>query len=244
VHVGGVTATDIDFSKVLSQKLPLFIAVVVLLAFVLLMAVFRSLLIPLVASVMNLLSVGAALGALNAVFNWGWGSSIIGLSGTGPIDAFIPVLLFSVLFGLSMDYEVYLVSRIQEEWQHRRHLSLTNRATDPATGARHNHEAIVDGQAKSGRIIGAAAIIMVLVFGSFLLNGSRLLQEFGFGLGFAVLIDALVIRSVLVPGVMHLIGARNWALPRWMDRVLPNLSIEAAEPATSLSPQHRAGAVV
>jgi RND superfamily putative drug exporter len=232
VHVGGVTATDIDFSKVLSQKLPLFIAVVVLLAFILLMMVFRSLLIPLVASVMNLLSVGAALGALNAVFNWGWGASIIGLAGKGPIDAFIPVLLFSVLFGLSMDYEVYLVSRIQEEWQHRHHTGDTN----PAVATCLNHDAIVNGQAKSGRIIGAAAIIMVLVFGSFLLNGSRLLQEFGFGLGFAVLIDALVIRSVLVPAIMHLIGARNWALPQWLDRVLPNLSIEAADEPSSLPP--------
>jgi RND superfamily putative drug exporter len=234
VHVGGVTATDIDFSKVLSQKLPLFIAVVVLLAFILLMMVFRSLLIPLVASVMNLLSVGAALGALNAVFNWGWGASIIGLSGKGPIDAFIPVLLFSVLFGLSMDYEVYLVSRIQEEWQHRRRAG-----TSAALAATRNHQAIINGQAKSGRIIAAAAIIMVLVFGSFLLNGSRLLQEFGFGLGFAVLVDALVIRSVLVPAIMHLIGARNWALPRWLDRALPNLSIEASDEPTSLPPAPR-----
>ncbi|MCW2527988.1 MAG: hypothetical protein JWM76_2848 [Pseudonocardiales bacterium] len=219
VHVGGVTATDIDFSHVLSQKLPLFIAVVVLLAFVLLMAVFRSLLIPLVASVMNLLSVGAALGALNAVFNWGWGDSLIGLSGTGPIDAFIPVLLFSVLFGLSMDYEVYLVSRIQEEWH----------------ATRDNRRAVVNGQAKSGRIIAAAAVIMVLVFGSFLLTGSRLLQEFGFGLGFAVLVDALVIRSLLVPAAMHLIGERNWSLPNWLERAVPNLSIEAPEPAMDLA---------
>jgi RND superfamily putative drug exporter len=225
VHVGGLTATDIDFSKVLGQKLPLFIAVVVLLAFLLLMMVFRSLLIPLVASVMNLLSVGAALGALNAVFNWGWGSSLIGLSGSGPIDAFIPVLLFSVLFGLSMDYEVYLVSRIQEEWQHRR-------TSAGGHALRDNHEAIADGQAKSGRIIAAAAIIMVLVFGSFLLNGSRLLQEFGFGLGFAVLVDALVIRSVLVPAIMHLLGGRNWTLPHWLGRVLPNLSIEAPADTT------------
>jgi RND superfamily putative drug exporter len=239
VHVGGVTATDIDFSRVLSQKLPLFIVVVVLLAFVLLMAVFRSLLIPLVAAVMNLLSVGAALGALNAVFNWGWGGSIIGLSGKGPIDAFIPVLLFSVLFGLSMDYEVYLVSRIQEEWQHLRRPGGRDATLTGGYAARRNHRAIVNGQAKSGRIICAAAIIMVLVFGSFLLNGSRLLQEFGFGLGFAVLVDALVIRSVLVPAIMHLIGPRDWALPRWLDRVLPNLSIEAADQSTDTpTPQH------
>ncbi len=128
-----------------------------------------------------------------------------------------------------MDYEVYLVSRIQEEWQHR----VRTSADDTYT----NHEAIVHGQAKSGRIIGAAAIIMVLVFGSFLLNGSRLLQEFGFGLGFAVLVDALVIRSVLVPAIMHLIGAHNWSLPRWLDRVLPNLSIEASDSPAEAPPR-------
>jgi RND superfamily putative drug exporter len=219
VHVGGLTATDIDFSKVLTDKLPLFIAVVVILASLLLMAVFRSLLIPLVASVMNLLSIGAALGALNAVFNWGWGSSILGLTGTAPIDAFIPVLMFSVLFGLSTDYEVYLVSRMQEEWHHH----------DTDQPAARNHRAVVIGQARSGQIIAAAAIIMILVFGSFLLNGQRVLQEFGFGLGFSVFIDALVIRSMLVPTLMHLVGPRNWSLPRWLDRVVPNLSIEAGD---------------
>jgi RND superfamily putative drug exporter len=214
VHVGGETATDIDFSNVLSEKLPLFIAVVVLLAFVLLMAVFRSLLIPLVASIMNLLSIGAGLGVLNAVFNWGWGSSLLGLTGTSPIDAFIPVLMFSVLFGLSTDYEIYLVPRIQEEWR---------------TSDGDNSRAIVDGQGKSGRIIAGAAMIMVLVFGSFLLSGERILQEFGFGLAFAVFVDAMVIRSLLVPAIMHLIGPANWYFPRWLDRMLPNLSIEAGE---------------
>ncbi|MCW2527192.1 MAG: hypothetical protein JWM76_2052 [Pseudonocardiales bacterium] len=242
VHVGGVTATNIDFSKVLSQKLPLFVAIVVLLAFVLLMAVFRSLLIPLVASVMNLLSVGAALGALNAVFNWGWGASLIGLSGTGPIDAFIPVLLFSVLFGLSMDYEVYLVARIQEEWLSRGNADGANTSAVWDETDRRNHRSIVNGQGKSGRIIAGAAVIMVLVFGSFLLNGSRLLQEFGFGLGFAVLVDALVIRSVLVPAIMHLLGARNWKLPGWLDRALPDLSIEAADGPATAEPVHRPAA--
>jgi RND superfamily putative drug exporter len=155
--------------------------VVVLLAFLLLMTVFRSLLIPLTASVMNLLSVGAALGALNAVFNLGWGSSIFGLSGTGPIDAFIPVLLFSVLFGLSMDYEVYLVSRIQEEWHHLHHTQTSELAALGGRAARRNHQAVTTGQAKSGQIIAAAASIMILVFGSFLLGGQRVLQEFGSG---------------------------------------------------------------
>jgi RND superfamily putative drug exporter len=226
IHVGGETATDIDFSHALTDKLPLFIAVVVLLAFVLLVAVFRSLLIPLVASIMNLLSVGAALGALNAAFNWGWLVTLLGLPGTSPIDAFIPVLLFSVLFGLSTDYEVYLVSRIREQWETQR--------TDPADHSSpqgRNHHAILIGQAESGRIVVGAASIMILVFGSFLLNGDRILEEFGFGLGFAVLVDALIIRSVLVPAIMHLVGPRNWALPHWLDRAVPNLSIESAPDA-------------
>ena len=226
VHVGGVTATNIDFSYALTSKLPVFIAVVVLLAFLLLMAVFRSLLIPLVAAVMNLLAVGAALGALNAVFNWGWGSSILRLSGTGPIDAFIPVLLFSVLFGLSMDYEVYLVSRMQEEWHHLHHTQTGKLAALTGQATRRNHQAVTTGQANSGEIIAAAAGIMILVFGSFLLGGSRILQEFGFGLAFAVLADALLIRSLLVPALMHLIGPANWALPSWLDRILPRVAVE------------------
>lgn len=236
VHVGGVTATNIDFSEVLASKLPLFIAVVVFLAFLLLIAVFRSLLIPLVASAMNLLSIGAALGAMNAVFTWGWGGSILGLSNTGPVDAFLPVIMFSVLFGLSMDYEVYLVSRMQEEW---RHLVRTeSRSVEGLNGraARRNHQAITLGQAKSGRIIAAAAGIMILVFGSFILDFDRPLQEFGFGLGFAVLVDALVIRSLLTPAIMHLIGPANWTMPSWLGRVLPNLSVEVDEDAIPLPP--------
>jgi RND superfamily putative drug exporter len=231
VHVGGVTPTNIDFSHVLTNKLPLFIAVVVILAFLLLVAVFRSLLIPLVASIMNLLSIGAALGALNAVFHWGWGKSILGLSGTGPIQAFIPVLMFSVLFGLSMDYEVYLVSRIQEEWRHLHHTDgrgLVGLARQPA---RRNHQAVTTGHANSGRIIAAAAGIMILVFGSFILGNQQVLKAFGFGLGFSVLVDALVIRLLLVPALMHLIGAANWAMPAWLDRLLPNLSMEVDDEA-------------
>ena len=229
VHVGGETATNIDFARVLTDKLPIFIAIVVLLAFLLLMAVFRSLLIPLVASVMNLLSVGAALGAMNAVFSWGWGGSLLRLSGTGPVDAFLPVLIFSVLFGLSMDYEVYLISRIQEEWRH---------GVDGAAGAgaaltagMRNHRAVTSGLARSGPVIAAAASIMILVFGSFMFGGARELAEFGFGLAFSVLVDALLIRSLLVPALMHLIGSVNWTLPRWLDRVLPRLAVEGAEVA-------------
>jgi RND superfamily putative drug exporter len=251
VHVGGETATNIDFSHVLSTKLPLFIAVVVLLSFLLLTAVFRSLLIPLVASIMNLLSIAAALGALNAVFNLGWGASLLGLTAKGPIDAFIPVLMFSVLFGLSTDYEVYLVSRIQEEWQHLNPTHGHHLDRGPLAD-RHNHQAITNGQAKSGKIIAGAALIMVLVFGSFLLSGNRILQEFGFGLAFAVFIDAFIIRMLLVPAIMHRTGPPNWAMPGWLDRIVPNLSIEATDdsvntphapdpPAEELEPADRAG---
>jgi len=169
---------------------------------------------------MNLLSVGAALGAMNAVFSWGWGSELLHRSGTGPVDAFLPVLIFSVLFGLSMDYEVYLVSRIQEEWHHGR----------GTTAAKRNHLAVTTGQSRSGPVIAAAAGIMILVFGSFMF-GARELAEFGFGLGFSVLVDALLIRSLLVPALMHIIGQANWALPSWLGRILPRLAIEAAEPA-------------
>jgi RND superfamily putative drug exporter len=155
------------------------------------------------------------------VFNWGWGSSLIGLTGTGPVDAFIPVLMFSVLFGLSMDYEVYLVGRIQEEWGHRRD----------------NRLAVTAGLAKSGRVIAAAAGIMIVVFGSFMIGDERVLQEFGFGLGFSVLVDALLIRGLLVPALMHLFGRANWALPRWLDRILPNLAVESAEEPHTAGPR-------
>ena len=176
-------------------------------AFLLLMVVFRSLLIPVVASVMNLLSVGAALGIMNAVFEWGWGSSILGISRTGPVEVFIPVIMFSVLFGLSMDYEVFLVSRMQEEW----------------LISHDNHRAVTQGQAETGRVITAAALIMILVFLSFLLGGNIIIQQFGIGLAGAIIIDAFVIRTVLVPALMHLIGPANWWLPKWLAGVLPRV---------------------
>jgi RND superfamily putative drug exporter len=226
VLVGGVTATQNDFAHVLSSKLPLFIAVVVVLAFLLLMAVFRSLLIPAVASIMNLLSVGAALGIMNAVFEWGWGTSILGIAGDNPVEVFIPVLLFSILFGLSMDYEVFLVSRISEEWL------IT----------RDNGDAVMLGQAETGRVITAAASIMILVFASFLLGGSIIIQQFGIGLAGAIIIDAFIVRTVLVPGLMHLIGPANWWLPGWLDRILPQLNVEAPGALPGGPGQHRARA--
>ncbi|MDQ1631339.1 MAG: putative drug exporter of the superfamily [Frankiaceae bacterium] len=212
VHVGGVTAIFEDFASVLSSKLPLFIGVVVLLAFLLLAAVFRSVLVPLTASVMNLLAAGAAFGVVVAVFQWGWFGDLVGIGKSGPIEAFLPVMMFAILFGLSMDYEVFLVSRIHEEWLARRD----------------NREAVTIGQAETGQVITAAAVIMVLVFGSFVLGGQRIIKEFGIGLAVAVLLDALLVRTVLVPSIMHLLGRSNWWIPRWLDKVLPRLHVEGS----------------
>ncbi len=205
VLVGGTTAIFEDFSHILSAKLPLFIGVVVLLSFLLLMAVFRSLVIPLTAAVMNMLSAGAAFGIVTIVFQFGWFGGT-----TGPIETFVPVLMFPILFGLSMDYEVFLISRIYEEW-HRR---------------RDNTAAVAHGLAATGSTITAAATIMVLVFASFILGGERIIELFGVGLASAVLLDALIVRSVLVPALMIIIGEANWRIPAWLDRLLPRLNVE------------------
>jgi RND superfamily putative drug exporter len=224
VLVGGQTAIFQDFSSVLSGKLPLFIGVVVLLSFLLLMAVFRSLVIPLMAAVMNLLSVAAAFGVVTAVFQWGWLASLIGVDSTGPIAAFLPVIVFAILFGLSMDYEVFLMSRIYEEWQHRKN----------------NTEAIVHGLAATGRTITAAASIMVLVFAAFVLGGQLTIKLFGVGLAAAVFLDALIVRSVLIPSLMLVVGKANWQLPGVLDRALPHLNVEGqghdSEPETTSGP--------
>jgi RND superfamily putative drug exporter len=226
VLVGGTTAIFEDFSQVLTSKLPLFIGVVVLLSFLLLMVVFRSLLIPVTAAIMNLLSVGAAFGVITAIFQNGWGASLLGIDKTGPIEAFVPVLMFPILFGLSMDYEVFLISRVYEEW-HRR---------------RDNRAAVTHGLAATGRTITAAAAIMVLVFGAFILGGERIIELFGIGLASAVLLDALVVRSVLVPSLMMMFGERNWWIPHWLDRLLPHLKIEGAGDRAPTPPAEVPGA--
>ncbi len=213
LHVGGITAIFEDFGDAISEKLPLFIGVVVLLSALLLMIVFRSVLVPLKAMVMNLLSIGAAFGLIVAVFQWGWGASIIGIDGTGPIISFFPVFLFAIVFGLSMDYEVFLMSRIHEEWEHKGDATL----------------AVTRGLALTGRVITAAAAIMVTVFASFMIGEDRIIKLFGLGLASAVFIDAVIIRSVLVPAVMQLFGRRAWWLPAWLDRILPRLHVEPAE---------------
>jgi RND superfamily putative drug exporter len=169
---------------------------------------------------MNLLSAAAAFGVVTAVFQDGFGASLLGIDKTGPIEAFVPVFMFAILFGLSMDYEVFLVTRIYEEW-HRR---------------RNNREAVVHGLAATGRTITAAAAIMVLVFGAFILGGERVIDLFGVGLASAVLIDALVVRSVLVPALMLMIGDANWWLPSWLDRFLPHLRVEGATARGTVEP--------
>jgi RND superfamily putative drug exporter len=209
VFVGGVTAGAVDFATTLGHKLPLFIGVVVLLSALLLMIVFRSLVIPLQAAVMNLLSIGASLGVIVAIFQWGWLGSLFGVQ-AGPIESFIPVMLFAIVFGLSMDYEVFLVSRIHERWAH----------------THENRRAVAEGLALTGRVVTAAAAIMVCVFLSFMLGEDRVIKEFGLSLASAVFLDALVVRCLLLPAVLHLIGPRTWALPGWLDRVLPRLNIE------------------
>jgi RND superfamily putative drug exporter len=186
--------------------------------------VFRSLLIPAMAALMNLLTAAAAFGLITAVFQWGWAASLLGIA-TGPIDAFVPVLTFAVVFGLSMDYQVFLVTRIYEEW-HRRG---------------DNRDAITHGLAATGRTITAAAAIMILVFGSFILGGARIIELFGVGLAGAVLLDALIVRSILVPSLMLLAGKTNWWLPARLDRILPRLNIEGASrtaPNTASQHQH------
>ena len=211
VLVSGTTAIYIDFANVLSAKLPLFVAIVVILSFLLLMTVFRSLVIPLTAACMNLLSIGAALGMLVAVFQWGDLGSLIGLQGTSPVEAFLPVMLFAILFGLSMDYQVFLVSRMHEEY---------------IKSGGDNRVAVRNGLAATGKTITAAALIMILVFGAFILGGNRVIKEFGIGLAGGILVDALLIRMAIVPSIMILFGNANWWFPRWLDRILPRLSVD------------------
>ncbi|HEV3225869.1 MAG TPA: MMPL family transporter [Acidimicrobiales bacterium] len=208
-HVGGITAAFEDVSTYVQDRLPFFIGLVLLLSFLLLLVVFRSLLVPLKAVIMNLLSIGAAYGALVGVFQKGIGASIINVK-QGPIESFLPMMLFAILFGLSMDSEVFLLSRVKEEYDR----------------TRNNAAAVADGVNATARVITAAALIMVLVFGSFMFGDDRVLKEFGFGLAVAIFVDATIVRMVLVPATMELLGDANWWLPKWLDRILPNVHIE------------------
>ena len=214
IYVGGLTAIFVDFAQVFTSKIPLFIGVIVFLGCLLLMLAFRSIVIPLTAAAMNIFAAGASFGLVVAVFQWGWGSSLIN-AGTGPIESFLPTIMIAILFGLSMDYQVFLVSRMHEEWLN--------------TGS--NEEAINRGQANTGRVISAAALIMICVFFSFAVGGQRIIAEFGIGLGGAVLMDAFILRTILVPALMHFFGDANWYFPKWLDRITPHVAVEATEEA-------------
>ncbi|WP_344331449.1 MMPL family transporter [Streptomyces globosus] len=225
VHVGGVTAGYDDFADVIVGKLPLFVGVVISLGCVLLLLAFRSIGIPLKAAAMNVAAVGSSFGVVVAIFQWGWGSEVMGLGSAGPIEPFLPVIMVSVLFGLSMDYQVFLVSRMYEEWLE--------------TGD--NRRAVRVGLAETSRVINSAAVIMISVFLAFVLSGDRIIAMFGIALAAAVALDAFVLRTLLVPALMHLLGGANWWLPAWLERLLPRISIEPPEAAlAAVLPAQRA----
>lgn len=222
MKITGPVAANIDFSDYLAQRIWYFYGAVLLLSFLFLMVVFRSILVPASAVVMNLLAISAAYGVVIAVFQWGWGGDLLGIR-AGPIEPFIPMMLFAIVFGLSMDYEVFLLTRIREEY---------DRTGD-------NSEAVADGLAATARVITAAALIMVFVFGSFLLEDLRTIKILGLGLAVAVGIDATIVRMLLVPATMKLLGHSNWWIPKWLDRILPNLVVEPEDsgPGTSIDPE-------
>jgi RND superfamily putative drug exporter len=221
VHITGWTAGNVDASAQMGKRLPIFFLAVLGLSFLFLMAVFRSLLVPLKAVVMNMLSIGASYGVIVALFQWAHLGSITGLS-AGPIEPWAPMMLFAIVFGLSMDYEVFLLSRIREEWLH--------------TGD--SRESVADGLASTAKVITAAAAIMVVVFGTFLLENNRTFKLMGTGLAVAVFLDATVVRMLLVPATMELLGDRNWWLPGWLDRLLPNIAVEGSEGAAAFEQEH------
>ena len=225
-HVGGQTATFGDVADRVSARLPWFIGAVVVLSFLLLMILFRSIVVPLKAALLNLLSIGAAYGVLVMVFQWGWAKGLIGLESTVPIVSFIPMFMFAVLFGLSMDYEVFLLSRVREEY----------------LSGRDNDHAVIRGIAGTARVITSAALIMICVFGGFVLGDDPVVKMLGLGLATAILVDATVVRLVLVPATMKLMGSANWWLPSWLDRILPEVDIEGARalPEPDIAPPHDA----
>ena len=234
-HIGGQTATFSDLGNRVTDRLPAFIAAVVLLSFLLLILVFRSVVVPLKAALMNLLSIGSAYGVLVMVFQWGWGKSLIGLESTIPVVAFIPMFMFAILFGLSMDYEVFLLSRVREEYL--------------VTGD--NDSSVLHGIASTAKVITSAALIMIAVFLGFVLSPDPVTKMMGLGLATAILVDATIVRMILVPATMKLMGNANWWIPRWLDRVLPMIDIdgEAGLPAPAMENiaapvEHRHGALV
>jgi RND superfamily putative drug exporter len=223
VYVGGQTASTIDVANKINSRLPLFFTMVIGLSFLVLMVVFRSIAVPVKAALMNLLSIGASYGAIVAVFQWGWFAGLLGIHQTGPIEVFLPMMMFAIVFGLSMDYEVFLVSRIREEYLH----------------DNDNARAVSMGLASTARVITSAALIMIAVFGSFVLGSERVIKEFGLGLAVAIFLDATVVRLMLVPALMELLGKANWWLPPALDRVLPRVSLEGPPPPPASGPAER-----
>ncbi|MFI1398951.1 MMPL family transporter [Streptomyces sp. NPDC020681] len=215
VHVGGVTAIFKDFAEVTGDRLPLFIGTIIALGFLLLLIAFRSLVVPLTAALMNLIAAAASFGVLVAIFQWGWGAEALGLGKEGPITAFLPVIMLSLLFGLSMDYQVFLVSRMHEEWVH----------------TKDNARAVRVGLAETSRVINCAALIMICVFSAFVLSGDMEGAMAGIGLAAAVALDAFILRTALVPAAMHLLGKSNWWLPAGLEKRLPHLAVEPREEA-------------
>ncbi len=211
-NLTGAVPANIDFSDYLGGRIIVFFGAVLAVSFVLLMMVFRSLLVPLKAVIMNMLSISAAYGVVVAIFQWGWLGGLTGIE-PAPIEPFVPMMLFAIVFGLSMDYEVFLLSRVKEEY---------DRTGDPVNS-------VADGLAATARVITAAAAIMVVVFGAFLLEDNRIVKLFGTGLALAVLLDATLVRMLLVPATMELLGSKNWWLPKWLDRILPTLNVEGHE---------------
>lgn len=225
IYAYGSTAINVDFAKVLSRKMPLFIAVVVCLSFILLLIAFRSLVIPLTAAVMNLLAAAGSFGVVVAIFQFGWLSDSLGAGPGGPIDAWAPVMLFAILFGLSMDYQVFLVSRMHEEWVHHKD----------------NKRAVSVGQGETGGIITAAALIMIAVFLGFLLTPGRPIKIFGSGLAAAVFLDAFVLRTMLVPSLMHVLGKANWFFPKALEKITPRVSVEPPDEESRATAADRVG---
>ncbi|MEU5401835.1 MMPL family transporter [Streptomyces sp. NPDC005963] len=223
VHIGGVTAGYDDFAAVIVDKLPLFVGVVITLGCLLLLVAFRSVGIPLKAAAMNVAAVASSFGVVVAIFQWGWGSELLGLGPGGPIEPFLPVIMVSVLFGLSMDYQVFLVSRMYEEWLE--------------TGD--NRRAVRVGLAETSRVINSAAVIMISVFLAFVLSGDRVIAMFGIALAAAVALDAFVLRTLLVPALMHMLGRANWWLPGWLDRMLPKITVEPRSGDAAVELQRR-----
>lgn len=214
IYIGGLTAATVDFADANADRLPILLGVVILLSFILLVVVFRSLVVPLKAAIMNLLSIGAAYGVVVAIFQWGWGRELIGVETSGPIESWVPMMLFTILFGLSMDYEIFLLSRVREEYI--------------KTGS--NEIAVANGLATTARVISAAAAIMVTLFLVFVFGfEERSIKLFAIGLASAIFVDATVVRMVLVPATMELLGDANWWLPKWLDRILPKLNIEGED---------------